>query len=587
MTNRANPNRDNIKRLNYPRQSYAISGTDYGDAPEGAQKIRGKAAVDSSPMAISSMPPGVLAKNDEWWSQVYGASLDSYLSLLDGSVMLDSITNSFVAFSSPYREGLPLATNSNLYEQIGSSQQIQYMVGKSTVQEARSPSGPLNPGEVRSIGIRAPAQMCGWGKTIAMRPTDPEPEDIRVNDDEHKLDRSTWKVGPLDARWDEQRSMWRAYNDLIADDESQNMGTFVFSTNPDSKCGFPFMRGRLEDVWSVRKTWREESILGVNDDISKSASLCTKLDGLAMDTTVEGDLVGKWSEVLTLTSTCASSSRFGKCGDETTNEGQMAIRTSALFYNGFQAGPIAFAGDPPEDTLLGTMFFQGFGDCGQWVPGIPKPDICELGGPQFSITFDNDKALQIAIETLCKSGVKYNRTHRKELAILTKREVTEDINDVSATIDGLIKVEAWTTTIIASINAAIRSAVSQGVNGLATSTQLAINALLNLVVGYINSGFSQLSVSLAECSCFINPYQINEVPSIPLQPVTIASPFVNPPLDLFDELERLNDTEVRMNAINNDLGTYIGTFDLPIIFPLGTIKDPCSPTTTVTKNCTI
>ena len=583
MTNRANPNRDNIKRLNYPRQSYAISGTDYGDAPEGAQKIRGKAAVDSSPMAISSMPPGVLAKNDEWWSQVYGASLDSYLSLLDGSVMLDSITNSFVAFSSPYREGLPLATNSNLYEQIGSSQQIQYMVGKSTVQEARSPSGPLNPGEVRSIGIRAPAQMCGWGKTIAMRPTDPEPEDIRVNDDEHKLDRSTWKVGPLDVRWDEQRSMWRAFNDLIADDESQNMGTFVFGTNSDKTCGFPFLRGRLEDVWSVRKTYREQPALGRDDDIEQTAHVCTKLEGLA----IQNDLVAKWSQVFEITKQCTNSQRVGTCGTETTSEAGLTILTDAKFYNGFRAGPIGFAGDPPDDILLGTMFFIGEGNCGQWVPGVPEPDICELAGVQFGITFDNDKALQVAIETLCKDGVKYNRTHRKELAILTKREVAEDINDVSATIDGLIKVEAWTVTIIASINAAIRSAVAQGINALATSTQAAISSVVAQLVGLMNSGFSQFATKLDEiCGCTAPPPFL-EAPSIVLNPVTITSPFVNPPLDLFDELERLNDTGVRMNAINNDFGTYIGTFDLPKIFPLGTIKDPCDPTTVVTKNCTI
>ncbi|MBV1929854.1 MAG: hypothetical protein KUG81_10145 [Gammaproteobacteria bacterium] len=534
------------------------------------------------------MPPGANAGSDDSWSQTYGASMDAYLSLLDGGTMFDNIAESFGNFDAPYRDGLPLATNSNLYEPIDDRQQIQFMAGGDSVAQARAPSGPLVPNEIRSIGLRAPTQMVGWGKTVAMRPTDPDPGDVRVNDDEHKMDRSTWKVGPLDARWDERRKTWRAFNDLIADEYAQSLGTPVFSTNPDSACGFPFMRGFIQDVWAVRKTWREQSTTGLDSDLTQSAHVCTKLNGLAIGNTSEGELVGKWSEVLTITNTCSATSKFGKCGSEVTIDGTMAILANALFYNGTQAGPISFTASPPaDDVLLGSMYFVGVGNCGEWVPGVTPDDICTAAGAQFSFTFDNDKALQIAIETLCKSGVKYNRTHRKELAQFVQRDIAEDLQDVRITSDGFVKIEDWTATIIASINAAVQGAVVQGVNSLATSTQAALDLVVATLIALMNAGFAQMAANLLEnCGCTISAY-VAEAPSIVLTPVSFLRTNVMPPIDLQPEIVDLAAVDTRLEILGNNVGDYIGTFDLPIIFPLGTIKDPCNPTTTVTKNCTI
>lgn len=582
MTDR---NRDYLKRLNYPRQSYAVSGTDYGDSDPLTLKIRNKYQINGAPMIISNLPPGVGAVNDESWVQTYGASMDAYLSLLDGDVLNDNILEANGNFSGPYASALPTAVNTNLYEPIDGKQQIQFLAGRETVSDARTINEPMEAFESRGIGIRMPAQIAGWGKTITMRPTDPEPENARVNDDEHKMDRGTWKVGPLDARWDNKRKTWRAFNDLIADDEGQGLGTFVFSTNPDATCGFPFLRGRLEDVWSVRKTHRESSTdTGRDDDDVKSGKVCIKLAGHAFD--AGSNRIGQWNDVFEVTDHCGEFG-VGVCGSETTTEGFLSILTGAKFSSATKAGSIVFAEDAPDDVIFGAMYYNGAGACGSWAPGITLPPICDLGAQEFGITFDNDKILQTAIETLCKSGVKYNRTHRKELAILTKRDVVEDINDVVTTIDGFQKIDNWTDIIIANITTSIRSTVASSINSLATSTQAAIDTVVSVLVNLINTGFDQIATQLLEnCGCSITAPDFEE-PNILLSPITIQPPFVTPALDLTPEITQLTEIGQRLVAIDNDMGIYVGTFDLPIIFPLGTIKDPCDPTTTVTKNCTI
>jgi hypothetical protein len=577
-------NRDYLKRLNYPRQSYAISGTDYGDSEPLTPRTRSKRTINGAPMIISNMPPGANADSDESWQQTYGTSMDGYLSLLDGNALNDNILEVNGNFSAPYSEGLPTALNTNLYEPIGDLQQIQFIVGRETVDEVRQLNEPMEAFESRGIGLRMPAQIAGWGKTIAMRPTDPEPENARINDDEHKMDRGTWKVGPLDARWDNKRKTWRAFNDLIADDEGQGLGTFVFSTNPDATCGFPFLRGRLEDVWSVRKTHRESSTdTGRNDDDVKSGKVCIKLAGHAFD--AGSNRIGQWNDVFEVTDHCGEFG-VGVCGSETTTEGFLSILTDAKFSSATKAGSIVFAEDAPDDVIFGAMYYNGAGACGSWAPGITLPPICDLGAQEFGITFDNDKILQAAIETLCKSGVKYNRTHRKELASFERRDVVLDIEDVIQTISGFGKVEAWTATIIQSINANIGAVVGKAVDGLSTSVQAAINKVIESLVAIINAGFVDITTKLAECSCDIAPY-VAEAPECILPPVSLLRARVQPAIDLQPEISELTNIGGNMTSLADELGTYIGTFDLPIIFPLGTIKDPCDPTTTVTKNCTI
>jgi hypothetical protein len=87
LSNRNWRNRDYIKRLNYPRQTYAFSGTDWGDA-DGPTTIDDKLVINGAPMIITPLPPGAQAFSDEAWQQTYGASADAFLSIFDGDKLL-------------------------------------------------------------------------------------------------------------------------------------------------------------------------------------------------------------------------------------------------------------------------------------------------------------------------------------------------------------------------------------------------------------------------------------------------------------------------------------------------------------------
>src|SRR5690606_24554166 len=123
-----------------------------------------------------------------------------------------------------YVSRFPNASNMNIYKRAvvegKEYQQIQYVVSKDTVREASAAVGFYGDvDETRGIGIRMPSIVGGWGVGVDLLPTDPSPEleNFSVNSDAHKLDRATWKYGPLDLRWDDRRKVWAAYNDMIVD----------------------------------------------------------------------------------------------------------------------------------------------------------------------------------------------------------------------------------------------------------------------------------------------------------------------------------------------------------------------------------
>jgi hypothetical protein len=515
--------------------------------------------------------------------------MDAYLALLNGDRLFTNSVDSNVdvgGLGATYGDAIPHADNMSLYKPLGNKQQVQFIVGRDTVKEAREISEPMEDFEARSIGLRMPAQVVGWGKTIGMRPTDREPEDPRINDDEHKMDRDGWKVGPLDARWDEKRKVWRAFNDLIADDEEKGLGTFVFSTNEDKTCGFPFLRGRLEDVWSVRKTSRESSTdTGITDDDVKSGRVCIKLNGHALD---QNNQIGQWSDVLQVTDICFGSLGEGVCGSETTKEGILSIRTDATFSSSSKEGSIAFTeADAPDDVIFGSMYFTGAGGCGSWAPGIAIEDICTLAGTQFALSYSNDKTLQLAIKALCDKGVAFNKAQRVILAQYTKRDV--DLDDVMTlqTTNAFQKTEDWTYVIIDAIEAAIQGGISQAIGSLASSTQTALTLAITTLVALVNQAFAQLSLNLLEnCGCSASAGTI-EAPNIVLTPISTLRTRIEPPLDLSSETSALQVIRSDYGDLSEQLGPYIVINGLPIPISLGTIKDPCAPTQSVTKNCTI
>lgn len=524
--NRSSRNRDYLKRLNYPRATYALSGIDFGEAND-AVKTRKKLNIKGAPMIITPLPPGASAENDVDWGQTYGASMDATMSLIDGKQYTQNVVDVNVEFaSSPvYKKGLPTADNSNLYRVVGDKQQIHFIVGKSTVSSFRALGAtPLFGIDARSLGMRAPMQMCGWGKTITMRPTDPEPLDKRVNDNEHLFDRSTWKVGPLDARWDDRRKVWRAFNDLIADDTGENLGTFVYSTNPDNACGFPFLRAKIEDIWSVRRTVREmgTETAAKSDDTTKTALLVTKLGSYATNGSTNDALIGSWADVLSIVPDCNTgglAGGLGTCGSEKTTDGGMAIQTTANYsVLGFGTGPIDFSLFVPDPGVkLGSMYFDGdVCSDGVWRPGIviETSDICEAGAEQFQDTYNNDVEIALALEKFC--GEVQNAFNNIQIVFgggdaggiidtlnadiaLDSSFATTAGNSAATNSAALTTIEDWSKSFASAIEVAILSTISNAIGSVNGAIAAAALAAQDSAQNYTDIIIDDLIAQLNAC----------------------------------------------------------------------------------------
>lgn len=388
---RRDDNRDFIKGVHYPKQTYALSGSQWGDNKN--TTVRGKTPTNGPPMIISPQPPGAFAFDDEAWSLVFGASMDAFLSLLRGQELSNNQVSAEANIdSSSVYKATPSALNSSIYEEAAGQQQVQYVVSKNTVEDASTAQKFGALGDARSIGLRIPMHAAGWGRTISMRPTDPNPLDKRLNDDEHKLDRATWKTGPVDMPWDEQRQCFRAFNDLIADTYARDLGTFVFGTNPDNVRGYPFLRGKLEDAWTVRAIDTNAPAFGADDDTTKTGEVMTTLAHKLYDPNENG-AAPLWDVFI------CNEGVEAICGDETTligptadlappdsvegadaSDATLKLRTTAKWhYSDAKVGPIHFTEqDLLPDEVAGKMKLVA----GQWCPVFESDDFTdpEAGG---------------------------------------------------------------------------------------------------------------------------------------------------------------------------------------------------------------
>lgn len=71
---------------------------------------------------------------------------------------------------------------------------------------------PLKSGHIintfeKGVALRGPVMIAGWGYDISGNPV---PSDGSDFPEDYLKDPSKWKVGPLDARWDEERGVWAA-----------------------------------------------------------------------------------------------------------------------------------------------------------------------------------------------------------------------------------------------------------------------------------------------------------------------------------------------------------------------------------------
>lgn len=410
MTKVAKGNIDYINGVLIPTQTYAFSGRQWGTSGEATS---GKKPTDASPMVITSQPPGAFAKNDESWGLTFGASHDAWLTLFNSAFMANSTPT--LSEDDPYGKGFIHAKDFNLYRLVNDEiQQIAYIVSKGSAQEFRDDPKIQDEFGARSLGMRIPQMAAGWGKTVSLRPTDPEPEDKRKNDEEHKLARETWKHGPFVPRWDPRSGSWSCYNDLITGQLKEELGTLVHSSNPDEEQGFPFLKGKLQDVWWVRKTLTQADVTGKDGDFDKSGEVCTHLNHRLYDDTTK--TVAALSTVFVIPGPDAASCHDVAMGpttvgsEETYDGTAVDIRTSVHFNmdQSDKDGPINFTmiDIPPEGFCSPAAGFYHRGDiyfneegC-VWDVAV-KIDECDLAGGHFARLASNDVAISERMTYFC------------------------------------------------------------------------------------------------------------------------------------------------------------------------------------------
>ncbi len=441
----ANENKDFLYGINISRMPYAISGRQFGAS---STPVNGKMPTTSAPMLITMNPPGEFASD---WNKTYGGSLDSYLTIINGTKVQQSING--ISLTSIFKDGSVNAEDDNIWRPIetdnGTVQQVQFLVSKTTIEDASEATESYgSASEARGLGLRLPAMAGGWGRTIDGLPTDPQPTDDttgRKNDDDHKLARETWKFGPIEARWDYRKGVWTTYNELIADHNEVNMGTWVFGTNTDSAEGFPFLRGRLEDVWWVRKPVAKAGTNGKLEGV-ETGEIMTHLEHRLFDQEEEGAAALNTVFIIPhkdgTDDECHEQGEELTVGAENTGDGErIDIRTTVHFWKeaGID-GPLRFAGRSSEEEVCcepaGGKYFLGrllFLDvvpevCAGssqappggivtategssepplvWAPAI-KIDECELVGEHFIQLVENDIKLGMRISQSCNAIADY------------------------------------------------------------------------------------------------------------------------------------------------------------------------------------
>lgn len=498
---------------------FSISGGQFGVAGD---EHNGKTKTQAAPMIINSRHAGEMLENDSLWKTTFGASMDAFLSLMNGNFLKNSVDE--ISLAGIFKDALTNADDDNIYKKADDVQQIQYVVSKNTADEATDGLGNFGEYfEARGLGLRVPSIAVGWGRKTNLRPTDPQPgddENLRKNDDAHKLDRSTWKHGPIDLRWDPKRGVWAAFNDMIADHNNQGIGTWVFGTNNDTSNGFPFIRGRWEDVFWVRQTKDYQGSSAFNDD-SQTGEVLTHLNHKWFDEDENGAASLKSIFIIPHTTStdpdCHPKGEEHQVGDELTGVGErIDIRTTVHFFKekGID-GPIAFCGIIPEEkntiiadgNFIKGQFVFDPDEC-KWVPTVLL-DECEIVGGHFKKLIQNDGRIAKRVTDICNrvSDVTTN--------------MAAVINDNSA---NLASVDSC---IMAAINGAVKAAVNAAFSQLATDITLAIEDTSVDMADEVNNALSTLTndfnIALLECGC----PQTVDAPSVTASHYSVNAPTID------------------------------------------------------------
>lgn len=69
--------------------------------------------------------------------------------------------------------------------------------------------------EVRSLGLRGPLIVSGWGFDVANNPVPSLSDDVTTFNSNHVVDRRYWKTGPVNLMWDDERKIWSGGPEIV------------------------------------------------------------------------------------------------------------------------------------------------------------------------------------------------------------------------------------------------------------------------------------------------------------------------------------------------------------------------------------
>lgn len=559
--------KDLLYGKNIAAGSYGVMGFQWGfnDTVQG-----GKTPTTAAPMSINGQPIGLGAIDDELWNKTFGCSMDGYLSLING-INLASTKTAVLGFNDTFKLNgnfdlaFPSIKNSNIYEKISINdkevQQVQYVASKATASDAASSISSYGEVEdVRTIGIRSPLMSCGWGKTVALRPTDPAPSSPTVeNDDAHKLDRAGWKSGHVDWRWDSRRGVWAAWNDMIVDErDSSPFGTLVFGAN---SLIFPALVATWSDAFVVRTNITDAGFIPVepsfdllkgSPEYSKTAEIYTHLDHGWFDKTT--NITAPLNSIFTIVdNACHSVGDEITIGDDVKRVGDsIDLKSTVHFNTGQKDGPISFNDNLPTvgTVFVGDMFNFDPAGCGPWRPAITFTDagLCQLIGEPIGELVWNDQNLATRQVAFCNNVFEWiEQLHLNvEGQLLTGdgsevdlvpfgcippfgnvSPITNIIGyncDVAHTVDCLMERDKVIKQRLSDHISLVRELSilddSRVVNNLSVAVFFALQELTN----NINNALQNIALQLAEnCSCFVAPPVIQS-PSLGVDPFDVTNP---------------------------------------------------------------
>jgi len=69
--------------------------------------------------------------------------------------------------------------------------------------------------EVRSLGLRGPLIVSGWGFDVANNPVPSLSDDVTTFNSNQVVDRRYWKTGPVNLMWDDERKIWSGGPEIV------------------------------------------------------------------------------------------------------------------------------------------------------------------------------------------------------------------------------------------------------------------------------------------------------------------------------------------------------------------------------------